>query len=150
MLENSTTTSNSGKWKIVLLIMTLISLAIISLVYYNKYQNQLIKNQAIFNQKIKENQLVIEKLEQITKKQSAILDAYEPYKAIMKSAALRDSIYSLLPFKFGQTVYILPDSIKAVVNSISINGNATDYSIKYVLRTKKGEFQSVSITDIAK
>jgi hypothetical protein len=44
----------------------------------------------------------------------------------------------------------MPDSIKAVINSISINGNATDYSIKYVLRTKKGEFQSVSITDIQK
>lgn len=150
MTENTEIRESGGKWKTVLFIVSFIALAIISLVYYNKYQKQLLENQAAFNQKIKENNQVIEKLEQITKNQSAILDSYKPYKAIMKSAALRDSIYALLPYKFGETVYIMPDSIKAVVNSISINGNATDYSIKYVLRTKKGEFQSVSITDIRK
>lgn len=150
MTENTEFRESGGKWKTVLFIVSFIALTIISLVYYNKYQKQLLENQAAFNQKIKENNQVIEKLEQITKNQSAILDSYKPYKAIMKSAALRDSIYGLLPYKFGETVYIMPDSIKAVVNSISINGNATDYSIKYVLRTKKGEFQSVSITDIRK
>jgi hypothetical protein len=150
MAENIEITQSSGKWKTILFMVSFIALAIISLVYYNKYQKQLLENQATFNQKIKENKQVIEKLEQITKNQSAILDSYKPYKAIMKSAALRDSIYALLPYKFGETVYIMPDSIKAIVNSISINGNATDYSIKYVLRTKKGEFQSVSITDIRK
>ena len=150
MSENSEISTKSSKWKSILFIMSFISLAIICLVYYNKYQNQLKQNEDAFNQKIKENNLVIEKLEQLTKSQSAILDTYKPYKAIMKSAALRDSIYALLPYKFGETVFIMPDSVKAVVNSISINGNATDYSIKYVLRTKKGEFQTVSLTDITK
>jgi hypothetical protein len=78
------------------------------------------------------------------------LGEYLPYKAIIRSASLRDSIYSLLPFKFGETALIMPDSTPVVVNSVCILGNATDYSIKYVVRTKKGEYVQISPSELRK
>ena len=78
------------------------------------------------------------------------LGEYIPYKAIIRSASLRDSIYSLLPFKFGESAMIMPDSSCVVINSVSIVGNATDYSIKYVVRTKKGEYVQISPSELRK
>ena len=78
------------------------------------------------------------------------LGEYVPYKAIIRSASLRDSIYSLLPFKFGESAMIMPDSTTVVINSVSIVGNATDYSIKYVVRTKKGEYLQISPSELRK
>lgn len=78
------------------------------------------------------------------------LREYVPYKAIIRSASLRDSIYSLLPFKFGESAMIMPDSTPVMINSVSIVGNATDYSIKYVVRTKKGEYLQISPSELRK
>ena len=78
------------------------------------------------------------------------LGEYLPYKAIIRSASLRDSIYSLLPFKFGESAMIMPDSTPVVINSVSIVGNAIDYSIKYVVRTKKGEYLQISPSELRK
>jgi hypothetical protein len=82
--------------------------------------------------------------------QAGLLEEYKPYQAVIRSAALRDSIYKLLPFKFGETVYVMPDSVKAVVNSVQITGNASEYSIKYWVRTAKGGYQAISISDLLK
>jgi len=78
------------------------------------------------------------------------LGEYLPYKAIIRSASLRDSIYSLLPFKFGESAMIMPDSTPVVINSVSIVGNATDYNIKYVVRTKKGEYLQITPSELRK
>ena len=80
--------------------------------------------------------------------QAGLLKEYKPYQAVIRSAALRDSIYKLLPYKFGETVYVMPDSVKAVVNSVQISGNASEYSIKYWVRTAKGGYQAISISDL--
>ena len=58
--------------------------------------------------------------------------------------------YSLLPFKFGESAMIMPDSTPVVINSVSIVGNAIDYSIKYVVRTKKGEYLQISPSELRK
>ena len=150
MTESTESKPSQIKWKQIITSITLLTLGILGLVYYNKYQEQLKSNQIAFNQQLKDKQLMINQLKSLNSAQSAQLESYKPYKAIVKSAALRDSIYKLLPYKFGETVFIMPDSVKAVINSISINGNATDYSIKYVVRTKKGELQTVSITDLGR
>jgi hypothetical protein len=78
------------------------------------------------------------------------LGEYLPYKAIIRSASLRDSINSILPFKFGESAMIMPDSTPVLVNSVCILGNATDYSIKYVVRTKKGEYVQISPSELRK
>lgn len=150
MTELAENSSKGTNWKKIFTLLGFLILGIIGLVYYNKYKELLLANQVAFDAKLKDKEKTIEGLERIARAQSAQLETYKPYKAIVRSAALRDSIYKLLPFKFGETVYIMPDSTKAVINSISINGNATDYSIKYLVRTKKGELQTVSITDLGK
>jgi hypothetical protein len=78
------------------------------------------------------------------------LKEYKPYQAVVRSAALRDSIYKLLPYKFGETVYVMPDSTSAVVNSVQISGNSLEFSIKYWVRTSDGSYQAISIGDLLK
>lgn len=130
----------------------LISLGIIVFLCVKLWQSENKKNalsQKLENQ-IKEQQKRLNSLDSLSQKQANLLKEYKPYQAVVRSAALRDSIYTLLPFKFGENVYIMPDSIKATINSVSINGNASEYSIKYLVRTKKGDYQSISISDLIK
>jgi len=93
---------------------------------------------------------IINELNKTVNHQAGLLNEYKPYQAVIRSAALRDSIYKLLPYKFGETVFIMPDTVKAVVNSVQITGNASEYSIKYWVRTAKGDYQAISITDLLK
>ncbi len=101
-------------------------------------------------QQIKEQQKILNTLNSIIRQQSGQLKEYRPYLPQIRAAALRDSIYNLLPFTFGETVYLMPDSMKATINAVNISGNASEYSIKYQVRTRKGEFLSVSISDLKK
>ena len=129
-----------------------ICLGIIVFLCVKLWQSENKKNalsQKLENQ-IKEQQKRLNSLDSLTQKQANLLKEYKPYQAVVRSAALRDSIYTLLPFKFGENVYIMPDSVKATINSVSINGNASEYSIKYLVRTKKGDYQSISISDLIK
>jgi hypothetical protein len=101
-------------------------------------------------QQIREQQRILNSLNSIIRQQSGQLKEYKPYLPHIRAAALRDSIYNLLPFTFGETVYLMPDSMKATINAVNISGNASEYSIKYQVRTRKGEFLSVSISDLKK
>jgi hypothetical protein len=101
-------------------------------------------------QQIKEHQKIINALNSIIREQNGQLKEYKPYQPQVRAAALRDSIYKLLPFSFGETVYLMPDSIRATINAVTISGNAYEYSIKYQVRTRRGEYVSVSITDLKK
>ena len=137
----TTTNTNPSKysWKTVTIYIVLIGLIIYLLVQLSNaksgHTNELAQLQIqLSKQSEAQNKLKIE-LNNTQKE----LGEYLPYKAIIRSASLRDSIYSLLPFKFGESAMIIPDSTTVVINSVSIVGNATDYSIKYVVRTKKGE-----------
>lgn len=147
---NTENQTSPKSWKTYFYIFSMIILGILGIYYYNKYQNQLNQNQLEFAKQLKNKEERISSLEKLIIFKNGQLENFKPYTAIVKSAALRDSIYKLLPYKFGESVFIMPDSIKAVINSISINGNATDYSIKYVVRTKKGTLETVSITDLSK
>lgn len=147
---NTENQTSPKPWKTYFYIISIVILGILGLYYYNKYQNQLNQNQVEFAKELKNKEERIGLLEKIILSKDNQLENFKPYTAIVKSAALRDSIYKLLPYKFGESVFIMPDSTKAVINSISINGNATDYSIKYVVRTKKGTLETVSITDLSK
>jgi hypothetical protein len=148
----TTTNTNPSKysWKILASYIVLIGLIIYLLVQLrdakNGHTSELSQLQIqISKQSEAQNKLNIELNN--TKNQ---LGEYVPYKAIIRSASLRDSIYSLLPFKFGESAMIMPDSIPVVINSVSIVGNATDYSIKYLVRTKKGEYLQISPSELRK
>jgi hypothetical protein len=99
---------------------------------------------------LKQQNEKIDFLNEQVNKQTELLKEYKPYQAVVRSAALRDSIYKLLPYKFGETVYVMPDSTRAVVNSVQISGNSLEYSIKYWVRTSDGSYQAISIGDLLK
>jgi len=146
------TNTNPSKysWKTVIIYIVLIGLIIYLLVQLNNakkgHSSELSQLQIqISKQSEAQNKLNMELNN--TKNQ---LGEYVPYKAIIRSASLRDSIYSLLPFKFGESAMIMPDSTPVVINSVSIVGNATDYSIKYLVRTKKGEYLQISPSELRK
>ena len=148
----TTTNTNPSKysWKTVTIYIVLIGLIIYLLVQLSNaksgHTNELAQLQIqLSKQSEAQNKLNMELNN--TKNQ---LGEYLPYKAIIRSASLRDSIYSLLPFKFGESAMIMPDSTPVVINSVSIAGNATEYSIKYVVRTKKGEYLQISPSELRK
>jgi hypothetical protein len=147
---SSSPTKNKISWGHILFYIISLGCIIFLCVILWKTENK--KNalsQRLENQ-IKEQKNRINGLDSLAQKQASLLNEYKPYQAIVRSAALRDSIYTLLPFKFGENVYIMPDSIKATINSVSINGNASEYSIKYMVRTPKGDYQSISINNLIK
>ncbi len=143
-------TENKPKWKRVLLILILIG-TIIFLAYRLKLsEDGRSAHTRKLEKQLTEQQKSILEMQGIIKSQGTQLKEYKPYQAVVRAAALRDSIYTILPFKFGETVYIMPDSVRATVNAVNIMGNATEYSIKYQVRTKKGDYVNISVTDLKK
>jgi hypothetical protein len=141
---------NKPKWKRVLLILTLIGM-IIFLAYRLKLsEDGRSAHTRKLEKQLAEQQKAIAGMQGVINSQGTQLKEYKPYQAVVRAAALRDSIYTLLPFKFGETVYIMPDSVRATVNAVNIMGNASEYSIKYQVRTKKGDYVNISIMDLKK
>ncbi len=149
---NDTPVSSSKKikWSIVLLYLFFFLLITYLSVQLWKSENNKNSLTQKLEKQLQEQDQKINLLNSTVNKQSGLLKEYKPYQAVIRSAALRDSIYKLLPHKFGDAVLVMPDSIKAIVNSVQINGNASEYSIKYWVRTSKGNYEAISISDLLK
>ena len=148
--DTPTSTSKKIKWNIVLLYLFFFLLITYLSVQLWKSENNKNSLTQKLEKQLQEQEQKINLLNSTVNKQSGLLKEYKPYQAVIRSAALRDSIYKLLPYKFGEAVYILPDSIKGIINSVQINGNASEYSIKYLIRTSKGNYEAISISDLIK
>jgi hypothetical protein len=148
----TTTSSNPSKysWKTVTSYIVLIGLIIYLLVQLSNAKKGHSSELSQLQIQISKQSEAQNKLKMELNNTQNELGEYLPYKAIIRSASLRDSIYSLLLFKFGESAMIMPDSTPVVINSVSIVGNATDYSIKYVVRTKKGEYLQISPSELRK
>jgi hypothetical protein len=148
----TTNSSNPSKynWKTMSIFIVLIGLIIYLFVLLRDAKNGHTSELTQLQIQIAKQAEAQNKLQMALNNTQKELGQYLPYKAIIRSASLRDSIYSLLPFKFGESAMIMPDSSSVVINSISIVGNATDYSIKYVVRTKKGEYLQISPSELRK
>ena len=142
--------SKKIKWSIVLLYLFFFLLITYLSVQLWKSENNKNSLTQKLEKQLQEQDQKINLLNSTVNKQSGLLKEYKPYQAVIRSAALRDSIYKLLPYKFGDAVLVMPDSIKAIVNSVQINGNASEYSIKYWVRTSKGNYEAISISDLMK
>jgi len=79
-----------------------------------------------------------------------LLLGYMPYLSLIKNLKLTDTAYKSLPFRYGQRIKILPDSSDAVINAICVTANDLEYSVKYIVRNKKGELVPISVSDIFK
>jgi hypothetical protein len=148
--DTPTSTSKKIKWNIVLLYLFFFLLITYLSVQLWKSENNKNSLTQKLEKQLQEQEQKINLLNSTVNKQSGLLKEYKPYQAVIRSAALRDSLYKLLPYKFGEAVYILPDSIKGIINSVQINGNASEYSIKYLIRTSKGNYEAISISDLIK
>jgi hypothetical protein len=148
--DTPTTPIKKIKWNIILLYLFFFVLITYLSVQLWKSENNKNSLTQKLEKQLQEQEQKINLLNSTVNKQSGLLKEYKPYQAVIRSAALRDSIYKLLPFKFGEAVYILPDSIKGIINSVQINGNASEYSIKYLIRTSKGNYEAISISDLIK
>ena len=138
------------KWSVVLLCILLFVMISYLSVQLWKYENNKNAITQKLEMQLQEQEQKINLLNSTVNKQTGLLKEYKPYQAVIRSAALRDSIYKLLPYKFGDAVFVMPDSIKGIINSVQINGNASDYSIKYWVRTSKGNYEAISISDLKK
>lgn len=143
-------TKNKIKWSVVLLCASLfLMITYLSVQLWKSENNKNALSQKLEKQLLEQEQK-INLLNSTVNKQAGLLKEYKPYQAVIRSAALRDSIYKLLPFTFGESVIVMPDSVKAKINAVQINGNANEYSIKYWVRTAKGDYESISISDLMK
>ena len=150
MDELTTQNLGSNKFKLFFYILLVVFLfAIIALyVKYSSVESAITnKNYELQNQITKLNYEVEKANKQFLSKDNE-LKSYDQYQSILKFVRLRDTLYNSLPFKYGQKIIILPDSIKGVINSISINANALEYSIKYVVKVKGNNYSTYSITDL--
>ncbi len=147
-----TTNNNSpkSKWKIITAFIMLLAICIYLSVQLRQSSIGQSKEISQLQERLnKESQLNNQLKSDLSINQRQLRELL-PYKVIIRSASLRDSIYALLPFKFGESAYIMPDSIPIIINAVNIMGNSTDYSIKYIVRTKKGEYIQTSPTDLRK
>jgi hypothetical protein len=87
-------------------------------------------------------------LESVIVSQKNKLESYSPYLPLLSSLKILDTAYKSLPFRYGQQVLILPDSSVGVINSISLTANQLEYSVRYLVRNKKGKLVLLSVSDI--
>lgn len=143
-------TPKKSKWGRIVIYILLLGIIVFLAIELQESEAGRNRHTRQLEQQIKEQQKTLQALNSIVQAQTSQLKEYKPYQANIRAAALRDSIYKLLPFQFGETVYIMPDSLKATINAVNISGNASEYSIKYQVRTRKGDYMSVSLTDLKK
>ncbi len=149
-MTTDTTNPSKYSWKTISIYVILIGLIIYLFVQLREAKNGHTSELSQLQSQIAKQNEAQNKLQMQLNNTQKELGEYLPYKAVIRSASLRDSIYSLLPFKFGESAMVMPDSTPVVINSLSIAGNATDYSIKYVVRTKKGEYLQISPSELRK
>jgi len=149
-MTTDTTNPSKYSWKTISIYVILIGLIIYLFVQLSEAKNGHTSELSQLQSQIAKQTEAQNKLQMALNHTQKELGEYLPYKAVIRSASLRDSIYSLLPFKFGESAMIMPDSTPVVINSLSIVGSATDYSIKYVVRTKKGEYLQISPSELRK
>lgn len=134
-----------------------ISILVIAFVVYIVYEKNQLASFKLDNNSQKntlENEILVlkrqfQEKDRFSKNLQDQLSAYQKYDQFIQLSRLRDSITMTLPFKYGQRVLILPDSLPGIINSISINANASEYSIKYIVKMKDNKYSPFSVSDLA-
>jgi hypothetical protein len=146
----STSSVRNYKWHFIIVLLMLLSLLVFFIYQSNKSSSFYGQETKKLNDKIqqlsKDNQSLYKEL---TGKSSE-LAAYMPYSALIKNLRLTDSAYASLPYRYGQQVYMMPDTAPVVINAISVTANQFEYAVKYVVRNKNGEYKTISISDLMK
>ncbi len=149
----NSTPQNASAWRPLrwyLISGVLLTLLILLIIQYNKQrqtsgdrtselESQVASLTATLSQR---EALLIEREKQIT--------GYKDYEALIQSSRIREALYQQLPMAAGDQVFIMPDSMPGVINSVTISGNAFEYSIRYSVRKKDGTVEDLPYTNLTK
>ncbi|MFM7671713.1 MAG: hypothetical protein ACKO6Q_03870 [Bacteroidota bacterium] len=131
-----------------------VALLLVAYLIYSHYQRSK-EAERLFQAKSKELNAAIESLQRDKSRlesevagQKNKLAGYAAYLPLIYNLKLVDTAYRSLPFRYGQHVRTMPDSADGVVNSIVITANELEYSVRYLVRNKKGELVALSVSDI--
>ncbi|MBI2257780.1 MAG: hypothetical protein HYU67_02660 [Flavobacteriia bacterium] len=148
-----------NKWKKYLKIMAIvlvISTLVFILFYKMNSSNRILQNE----REILKNEIVRLKTEvdAVNKKVKKtrfsrdslyhVLLPYMPYESMVKSTAQRDSIARLLPFKYGEAVVVMPDSVKGIIDGIVYGGNQFESYVKFKVLLKDQKYVEVLPTHL--
>jgi hypothetical protein len=150
-IENSSLPENNNKkfkWLFFLSIAVLITVIILFFRSRMDYERNFGQQSKEMIDKMNKLKLENSKLSTDLDGKKKILDFYMPYEPLLRNLKLKDSAYNALPYKYGQRVTILPDTLSAIINSIQIVAGEYEYSVKYIVRTPNGVYIPISVSDI--
>lgn len=90
---------------------------------------------------------------QMTKKRDSLqswVNYYQPMRAVIYNAKLRDRVMDGLDFKPGDVARFKVDSTTAVIVEIKVGGNDLNYYVNYLVKNRKGLLVEVSPFELFK
>ncbi|NDB35000.1 MAG: hypothetical protein EB023_06565 [Flavobacteriia bacterium] len=79
-----------------------------------------------------------------------IVNYYQPMRAVVYNAKLRDRVMDGLDFKPGDVARFKVDSTTAVIVEIKVGGNDLNYYVNYLVKNRKGLLVEVSPFELFK
>jgi hypothetical protein len=68
-----------------------------------------------------------------------VLDPMMQYEALIRANQHRDEAYLAMPWRYGDQVMVLPDSISGIVSEVVLGGNPWNYYVRYKVLLKGGK-----------
>lgn len=68
-----------------------------------------------------------------------VLDPMMQYEALIRANQHRDEAYLAMPWRYGDQVMVLPDSIAGIVSEVILGGNPWNYYVRYKVLLKGGK-----------
>jgi hypothetical protein len=68
-----------------------------------------------------------------------VLDPMMQYEALIRANQHRDEAYLAMPWRYGDSVMVLPDSVAGIVSEVILGGNPWNYYVRYKVLLKGGK-----------
>lgn len=68
-----------------------------------------------------------------------VLDPMMQYEALIRANQHRDEAYLAMPWRYGDRVTVLPDSVGGIVSEVILGGNPWNYYVRYKVLLKGGK-----------
>ncbi len=144
--EDTKTNVESKKNPYVIAYLTLLSVSILTIVFFvihtSNQNTELQEKDKKYNevsQKISETNIFLDKVLIRADSMNKILTKIHGYMPMVTILQYRDSVCSQLPYKSGDVVLMKPDSSKWVIVSTIIKGGKWQHTINYILRDCTGK-----------
>lgn len=68
-----------------------------------------------------------------------VLEPMMQYEALIRANQHRDEAYLAMPWRYGDPVMVLPDSVAGIVSEVILGGNPWNYYVRYKVLLKGGK-----------